>query len=251
MVLIKSLVFDKDGVILDLIETWLPVMQSLADYTLGLVPAGADTTLNRAALLSKIGIDDKTGLIDSNGLFARGSFFEIRAVWQTLLPPDMINLQQDEIYRLEVKRIVQEQGRGNAVPKGELLAPLTRLAEAGFRLAVLTNDSEGSARQGLEELGIQHLFDPVIGADSGHGGKPDPRGLLHCCAMHGSDPAETLMIGDTGADYGAAVNADVGGFICIADDPEQRPDMAIDVADVIPRLSDLPDLLIRRGDMTG
>ena len=58
--LIKSLVFDKDGVILDLIETWLPVMQSLADYTLGLVPAGADTTLNRAALLSKIGIDDKT-----------------------------------------------------------------------------------------------------------------------------------------------------------------------------------------------
>ena len=104
MVLIKSLVFDKDGVILDLIETWLPVMQSLADYTLGLMPAGADTTLNRAALLSKIGIDDKTGLIDSNGLFARGSFFEIRAVWQTLLPPDMINLQQDEIYRLEVTR---------------------------------------------------------------------------------------------------------------------------------------------------
>jgi phosphoglycolate phosphatase-like HAD superfamily hydrolase len=69
--------------------------------------------------------------------------------------------------------------------------------------------------------------------------------------MHGSDPAETLMIGDTGADYGAAINADVGGFICIADDPAQRPDMAIDVADVIPRLSDLPDLLIRRGDMPG
>ena len=243
--MIKSLVFDKDGVILDLIETWLPVMQSLADYTLELVPAGGDTQVSRAALLSKIGIDDTSGLI------ARGSFFEIRAVWQTLLPPDMINLQQDESYRREVKRIVQEQGRGNAVPKGELLAPLTRLVEAGLRLAVLTNDSEGSARQGLEELGLQHLFDPVIGADSGHGGKPDPRGLLHCCAMHGSDPSETLMIGDTGADYGAAINADVGGFICIADDPAQRPDMAIDVADVIPRLSDLPDLLIRRGDMPG
>ena len=41
--MIKSLVFDKDGVILDLIETWLPVMQSLADYTLDLVPAGGDT----------------------------------------------------------------------------------------------------------------------------------------------------------------------------------------------------------------
>jgi phosphoglycolate phosphatase-like HAD superfamily hydrolase len=120
MVMIKSLVFDKDGVILDLIETWLPVMQSLADYTLELVPAGSDTQVSRATLLSKIGIDDTSGLIDSNGLFARGSFFEIRAVWQTLLPPDMINLQQDESYRREVKRIVQEQGRGNAVPKGRI-----------------------------------------------------------------------------------------------------------------------------------
>ena len=73
--MIKSLVFDKDGVILDLIETWLPVMQSLADYTLELVPAGSDTQVSRAALLSKIGIDDTSGLIDSNGLFARGSFF--------------------------------------------------------------------------------------------------------------------------------------------------------------------------------
>ena len=31
--MIKSLVFDKDGVLLDLIETWLPVMQGLAEYT--------------------------------------------------------------------------------------------------------------------------------------------------------------------------------------------------------------------------
>ena len=37
--MIKSLVFDKDGVLLDLIETWLPVMQGLAEYTLSLVPA--------------------------------------------------------------------------------------------------------------------------------------------------------------------------------------------------------------------
>ena len=34
--MIRSLVFDKDGVILDLVGTWFPVMQALADYTLTL-----------------------------------------------------------------------------------------------------------------------------------------------------------------------------------------------------------------------
>ena len=247
--MIKSLVFDKDGVILDLIETWLPVVRGLAEYTLTRAPVGSAASVSRNTLLSNIGIDDDTGVIDPNGMFARGSFFEIRAIWQELLPPGMINLQEDDTYRTEVKRIVRDLGRGNAVPKGDLLTPLTQLSDAGFKLAVLTNDSEGSARQGLEEIGVAHFFDPIIGADSGYGGKPEPRGLLHCCALHDSDPSETLMIGDTGADYGAAINANVAGFVCIADDPADRPDPAISEADVIARLSDLPGLLARRGDM--
>ena len=78
--MIKSLVFDKDGVLLDLIETWLPVMQGLAEYTLSLVPADSGRPVSRAMLLSSVGINDDTGGVDPNGLFARGSFFEIRAV---------------------------------------------------------------------------------------------------------------------------------------------------------------------------
>ena len=54
----KSLVFDKDGVLLDLIETWLPVMQGLAEYTLSLVPADSDRPVSRAMLLSSVGIND-------------------------------------------------------------------------------------------------------------------------------------------------------------------------------------------------
>ena len=77
--MIKSLVFDKDGVLLDLIETWLPVMQGLAEYTLSLVPADSGRPVSRAMLLSSVGINDDTGRVDPNGLFARGSFFEIRA----------------------------------------------------------------------------------------------------------------------------------------------------------------------------
>ena len=32
--MIQSLVFDKDGVILDLVATWFPVVEKLVDYTM-------------------------------------------------------------------------------------------------------------------------------------------------------------------------------------------------------------------------
>ena len=247
--MIRSLVFDKDGVILDLVGTWFPVVEKLVDYTLDRLPAAGRATVTRADLLASVGVDEATGNIDPLGIFAMGSFTDIRATWQSLMPPGMIDLREDESYRLEVKKLVRDLAHGNTVPKGDVVTPMKQLAEAGFKLAVLTNDSEDSARSSLEEIGILSLFNPVVGADSGFGGKPDPHGLLHCLSVHGSELSEALMIGDTGADFGAAMNAGVADFICIADDPEYRPHEDVNVANVIPRLSDLPDLLVRRGDM--
>ena len=86
-----------------------------------------------------------------------------------MMPPGMIDLREDESYRLEVRKLVRDLAHGNTVPKGDVVTPMKRLAEAGFQLAVLTNDSEESARSSLEEIGILSLFNPVIGADSGFG----------------------------------------------------------------------------------
>ena len=202
--MIRSLVFDKDGVILDLVGTWFPVMQALAEYTLTLQPDPAASVLTRADLLDAVGVNDASGQIDPLGVCAAGSFRDIQAAWQALLPADMTPLAENEGYQAEMRRLSQELVHGNTVPKGDVVTPLSRLTSAGFRIALLTNDSEESARHGLEQLGILELFDPVIGADSGHGGKPQPHGLLHCIAAHGATPEEALMIGDTNADFGAA-----------------------------------------------
>jgi len=247
--MIRSLVFDKDGVILDMAGTWLPVARQVADYTLSRQPEGSAGNLLRADLLAAVGVDDAAGVIDPLGMFAREPFANVRAAWQAMLPSDMVDLNSDQEFRAEVRRLAQQMTQGNVVAKGDVETPLRRLAAAGFRIAMLTNDSEGSARRNMAELGLEDLFDPIIGVDSGHGSKPGPDGLLHILAQHGSGPAEALMIGDTSADYGAAVNAGVADFICIADDPAHRPDDAIDARNVIATLSQLPDLLTRRGDM--
>lgn len=246
--MIKLLIFDKDGVILDLIATWLPVVRAVADYTVSRLPAGYAGPIDRARLLAEIGVDDAADIIDPAGLFAAASFVEIRAAWQAMLPDDMISLEQDPDYRDRVKDLVLELARGQTVAKGDVKTPLTKLHDMGFKLAVLTNDNEGSARQNLADLGIEELFDPVVGADSGYGGKPAPNGLLHCCAVHNVGPDEAIMIGDTSADYGAAVNAKTADFICIADDPAHRPHTDIDPANVIARLTELPAVMAARDD---
>ncbi|MDA7599839.1 HAD family hydrolase [Alphaproteobacteria bacterium] len=246
--MIKLLVFDKDGVILDLVATWLPVIRAVAEYTVSRLPDGYDGGITRTDLLAVVGVDDAADIIDPSGLFAAASFAEIREAWQEILPPDMIRLNEEPRYRDRVKELVLELARGSTITKGDVKTPLTALHEAGFKLAVLTNDNADSAAQNLRDLDIDHLFHPILGADSGYGGKPAPDGLLHCCALHNVDPSEAIMIGDTSADYGVAVNGKVADFICIADDPAHRPDEAIPVSNVIARLTDLPRLLGTRND---
>ena len=160
----------------------------------------------------------------------------------------MFDLQSDRVYQAEIEALMLKLVRGKSVAKGDIKTPLGNLHAAGFRLALLTNDNEVSARQNLSDLGVAKLFSTVVGADSGHGAKPDTSGLLYCCAVNGVDPSLALMIGDTRADYCAAIGAGVADFICIANDVAERPDPAIKSENVIADLTGLPELLLRRGD---
>lgn len=242
----KLIVFDKDGVILDLEATWLPVARAVAHYTASRIPSDWDGAVDGSKLLAAIGVDEVAGVIDSRGIFAAGSFADIRDCWQDMLPDHMIRLDEDERYRVEVKALVERHGRQNTVPKGNVETPLRQLFDAGYALALLTNDNEASARQSLEDLGVLDLFCAVVGADSGHGAKPGPGGFLSCCQRAGVTPDQSIMVGDTMADYGAALAARAGGFIAVADRYDERPHHDIDAEDVIARLDELPALMARR-----
>ena len=241
----QLIIFDKDGVILDLQATWLPVARAVAAHTVTLIPSIGDVTpeITTVDLLHAIGVDDFSGHIDPKGIFATGSFAQMLAKWQAMLPPQMIDLDHDEAYRNAVQSIVHEQTRQTTKAKGDVVTPLNALHKAGYHLALVTNDSESSARQSLHDLGIADLFCVIVGADSGFGSKPDPDGLLHCCDVAGVMPGASIMVGDTIADYGAAMAAGCKAFICISDAFEFRPHDDIQPEFVIPDLTGLPGLL--------
>ena len=121
----KLVIFDKDGVILDLEATWLPVARSVAAYTAGLIPPDSDArfAITAADLLHAVGVDDSRGYIDPKGLFAAGSFAEMRAKWQTMLPANFIALDRDPVYRDTVQTIVLQQARQTTKAKGDVATP--------------------------------------------------------------------------------------------------------------------------------
>ncbi|WP_280191909.1 phosphoglycolate phosphatase [Delftia sp. PS-11] len=81
---------------------------------------------------------------------------------------------------------------------------LQALRARGLRLACLTNKPLSFAQPLLAQKGLAPLFERVFGGDSFERKKPDPLPLLKTCEALGTQPARTLMLGDSSNDAQAA-----------------------------------------------
>ncbi|HSG55631.1 MAG TPA: HAD hydrolase-like protein, partial [Paracoccaceae bacterium] len=59
-------------------------------------------------------------------------------------------------------------------PYPGVMAMLERLRDEGHRLGICTNKPEAPARKVLDQFGMAHLFDVVVGGDTLAARKPDP-----------------------------------------------------------------------------
>ena len=84
---------------------------------------------------------------------------------------------------------------------------LAQWRSKGLKMACLTNKPLAFAEPLLRAKGLRDYFDHVFGGDSFERKKPDPLPLLKTCEALGSNPAQTLMVGDSSNDAEAAHNA--------------------------------------------
>ncbi len=242
------IVFDKDGVLLDLNATWMPVVIAMGAY---LEDKCAQST-SKEELLALVGVDlipdhPSGGEIRENSLFAAGTFANMRDVWAEREPKLIPIFEDIESYRADINQIVMETARGATVAKGAVKDGMATLKNAGFKLGVATNDNTASALINLEDLEIKEMFDVIICADSGYGRKPEGGGLLHACTATGITPDAAIMVGDTATDYLAAYAAGYKGFITIADNAPIQPDFIPRTDAVLASVADLPNILLRDG----
>lgn len=180
---VKGLIFDKDGTLFDFAASWgLWADRVLADLSQSFgVPA--------QLLGARIGYDTQARSFAPDSLVIAGTAAEIVAQLLPMLP--------GANPRLILDRLNAEAARAPMVPVVPLAPLMARLRARGLRLGVMTNDSEAPAMAHLAAAGVAGVFSPVIGADSGHGAKPDPAPLLACAAAWGLSAPQVAMIGDS------------------------------------------------------
>jgi phosphoglycolate phosphatase len=94
-------------------------------------------------------------------------------------------------------------------PFPQLEAALDRLAAEGRRLAVCTNKLEWLSVRLLDTLGLARRFAAICGQDTFGVMKPDPEILLQTILRAGGNPADAIMVGDSGTDVRTARAAKV------------------------------------------
>ena len=80
--------------------------------------------------------------------------------------------------------------------------------------AVATNKPGAWARRLTAHFGLDASLRWVLGEDDVGARKPDPKLLLHLCALAGVAPAEALMVGDSRIDLDAAQAAGIPVALC-------------------------------------
>lgn len=86
---------------------------------------------------------------------------------------------------------------------------LTRLKEEGIKLGVVTTKMRPSTYRVLELFGIMKFMDILVTLDDVEHPKPHPEPVLTALSRLGSEPARTLMVGDSPADLQSARAAGV------------------------------------------
>jgi phosphoglycolate phosphatase len=100
-------------------------------------------------------------------------------------------------------------GAGRSKPFPGAVALLETLARDRIGLAICTNKPAAITNRVLDELGLSRWFGTVIGETPHLPRKPAPDMVLAALAGLGATPTQAVMIGDSGADIGAAKAAGV------------------------------------------
>src|SRR5438270_506052 len=124
---------------------------------------------------------------------------------------------------------------------------LDRFAEAGKRMAVLTNKPVRMSRAIVEGLGVGGHFLRVYGGNSFEMKKPHPVGIETLMVECDSDRGRTMMVGDSGVDIRTARNAQVKACgVTYGFQPEtlaaEPPDLLVD------KIEELADWIIEAAD---
>ena len=207
---IKLLVFDKDGTLTDTSTLWFEptilVLNELVNRNeMNLTNAEHDE------LFDRLGITE-TDIIE-NSVIASGTVRDMLEVLNEFRPID-IEENYDFVVHYFADYILNHPEKIQTL--GQVKNALIELKEAGYKIALVTNDSRLPAEAVLKVVGIFELFD-FVGTTDEFPSKPATNSLYAIQNQFGVSFNEMIYIGDSTVDEEFAKNT--AGFIAVTSEP--------------------------------
>ncbi len=132
---------------------------------------------------------------------AKGLFNMLELMWEelnaTMTPEDALRVQGEAYGVLDSYEAL---GAADCSMMPGCLETLIWLQERGVPMGICTSNAPEAAEMVLEETGIRHFFDSVVGRTLGRRMKPHPDQLIACFSELGVEPRRGVMVGDSHRD---------------------------------------------------
>lgn len=228
---IKGVLFDKDGTLIDVHSTWIPIYRQMLGELFATDEDGAN------ALMGQVGYDHAKQGFRPGSIIAAGTTAQLVDVWWPGL---------DARGRAEKIRMIDHDFgalvNASLVPLMPLEPIFTELRSMGLKLGVATNDSHVAARNHMSAVGVIEHFEDIIAADTVPVAKPSGNMIRRFADVTGLAPSAIAMVGDNSHDMEEARNGGAGLAIAVLSGNAGHDDIAHLADHTVASVAELPAL---------
>jgi|GEM_PF-338727 len=214
---LKGIVFDKDGTLFDYAQVWAEVLSEAV--TTAFAEMGKNKGKHKRAQLAMLRL---MGIDDEGNTLAKGLVFTHKK--QVIIKRYLLYCMRYRINPLKTFRVYHQNIKNSESLVSEKLKTLdfsiqqqlfTKLKENGYRIGIITSDTESSSKVFLSLMGLDHMVDFLSTRDSKYHKKPHPQAFEAFCSRFSLATGEVAMVGDTETDMKMALKAKAGYTIAV------------------------------------
>tara|TARA_Y100001968_G_C19430344_1_gene756644 strand:+ start:2118 stop:2879 length:762 start_codon:yes stop_codon:yes gene_type:complete len=211
---ISGIIFDKDGTLTDSHFYWAEIIRR---RTCAIQKHFDIDNKYFSSIAKSMGLDIKTNSLMINGPIAiKSRQVVIKSVIKNIAKLEVNTTTKDisDIFK-KVHRDFKINALDYVRPISEACEFVKQCHSKNISLALITSDTRTNAEIAIRKIGLDKIFDLVIGVDDGFGDKSTGLPARYACEKMGLTFDKVISIGDAPMDYKMALNSGLQGSILV------------------------------------